>query len=152
MLYLLTRLAFERRYVILWCIWNDGNQVAHGGSSKPVVFQISFVDVFLAEYQTLQTSVPLQSTSRSPSETLWSLPPFNQYKLNTDATVIEGDRRHIGVGAVIRNHAGQVVAAMSKKIPGRFSVEAAELLAVCEGLLLAGQAGIPISLSFYPQK
>ncbi|PON41235.1 hypothetical protein TorRG33x02_338570 [Trema orientale] len=39
-----------------------------------------------------------------------------------------------------------VVAAISKKIPGRFSVKAVELLAVREGLLLAGQAGIPIFL------
>ncbi|PON73098.1 hypothetical protein PanWU01x14_059390, partial [Parasponia andersonii] len=55
MFHLLTRSAFERCSVILRYIWNDRNQVGHGGSSKLAVLQISFVNVFLAEYQTPRT-------------------------------------------------------------------------------------------------
>ncbi|KAL5770295.1 hypothetical protein ACOSP7_014449 [Xanthoceras sorbifolium] len=67
---------------------------------------------------------------------IWSYPPTGENKLNSDASVRPGSG-FIGVGAIIRNDTGSVIATLSKPIYDDFSMEACELLALREGLLLA---------------
>ncbi|KAL5837440.1 hypothetical protein ACOSQ3_014609 [Xanthoceras sorbifolium] len=61
---------------------------------------------------------------------------LGENKLNSDASIRPGSG-FIGVGAIIRNDTGSVIAALSKPISNDFSMEACELLALREGLLLA---------------
>ncbi|KAL5767866.1 hypothetical protein ACOSQ2_014649 [Xanthoceras sorbifolium] len=65
-----------------------------------------------------------------------SMVMLGENKLNSDASVRPGSG-FIGVGAIIRNDTGSVIAALSKPISDDFSMEACELLALREGLLLA---------------
>ncbi|KAK0603208.1 hypothetical protein LWI29_002494 [Acer saccharum] len=54
------------------------------------------------------------------------------------------EKEFIGIGAVIRDSSGRVVAAISKPMQGKFSVELGELLAFREGLLLAKRNNLAI--------
>ncbi|PON69123.1 Ribonuclease H-like domain containing protein [Parasponia andersonii] len=65
--------------------------------------------------------------------------------MNSDAFVRKGTD-FIGVGVVFRDHIGTVLAACSKRIPGCFSVDIAELLAIRGGLLLAKDCGMKVSI------
>ncbi|KAK1549426.1 hypothetical protein Q3G72_001947 [Acer saccharum] len=58
---------------------------------------------------------------------------------------VKKGRPFCGVGAVIRDDKGWVVAALSKSLPGSFSPEVGELLALREGLLLAQRLKLKIS-------
>ncbi|KAK2661542.1 hypothetical protein Ddye_000116 [Dipteronia dyeriana] len=70
-------------------------------------------------------------------------PPFGCLKHNSDAAV-KDNLSFCGVGVFIRNHEGKELAAISKKILGRFTPEIGEFLALREGLLLAKHLNIKV--------
>ncbi|PON93724.1 hypothetical protein TorRG33x02_104270 [Trema orientale] len=104
------------------------NQVAHGGTLKQADLMISFAESLIMEFNNSRDHSLSPQLSTLPLETCWSVPPNNQLKLKTDAAVKVGDG-FIRIGAVIRDHNGQVLVALSKRISGGMSVEAAELMA-----------------------
>ncbi|PON97455.1 hypothetical protein TorRG33x02_066570 [Trema orientale] len=55
------------------------------------------------------------------------------FKLNTDV-VVRSSERFVGIGEVICDHLECVVACWALKLPGFFSPEIGELLAIREGL------------------
>ena len=66
---------------------------------------------------------------RTPrARTRWNSPPLGQYKTNFDGVMFE-ETNKAGIGVVIRNSAGEVMASLSKKISFPSSVEAIEVLA-----------------------
>ncbi|PON45713.1 Ribonuclease H-like domain containing protein [Parasponia andersonii] len=60
----------------------------------------------------------------------------------TESYSTEG--RFTGLGVVFRDHTGSVIAALSKKPEGCFSVEVAELLVICKGLQFAARSGLHV--------
>ncbi|KAK3230700.1 hypothetical protein Dsin_002581 [Dipteronia sinensis] len=87
---------------------------------------------FQNTYKALSTTFPLPV--QVPQG--WKAPPLGCLKLNSDSSVRQG-RNFIGIRAAIRDDTCMVVATVSKPLPGNFSVELGELLALREGLLLA---------------
>ncbi|XP_075645579.1 uncharacterized protein LOC142616661 [Castanea sativa] len=72
----------------------------------------------------------------SSCEISWKKPPAGMFKINSDwATVDDGRRSSIGV--IIRDYRGVTVAALCRVLPGRFTVEETEALAIEAGILLA---------------
>ncbi|KAK1367590.1 hypothetical protein POM88_033682 [Heracleum sosnowskyi] len=69
------------------------------------------------------------------SATSWSPPPAGCMKINTDAHVRDG--LYVGLGVVIRNSAGQVVAVAGKKLGVRWGADCAEAAATLYGLEIA---------------
>ncbi|KAL5831633.1 hypothetical protein ACOSQ4_016987 [Xanthoceras sorbifolium] len=59
----------------------------------------------------------------------WCVPPFNIYKINTDAAV-DVEKNRVGLGCIIRNSYGEVMAAAACPMAGDFSPLIAEGLAV----------------------
>ena len=53
----------------------------------------------------------------------------------------------IGLGAVIRNHNGEIIAAISKPWQGSFCAEVGEYLALREGLILAKKFNLTVKLA-----
>ncbi|KAL5842736.1 hypothetical protein ACOSQ3_013339 [Xanthoceras sorbifolium] len=75
----------------------------------------------------------------------WQLPPSFAVKINTDAAI--SSVGGIGLGIVIRNHAGVVLAAAAQRVRQPFSVQVAEATGILQGLLLAKFLGLlPASL------
>jgi hypothetical protein len=64
------------------------------------------LDLFRKVHAPVMPTVPREG----PSQTIWIPPPVNSFKVNWDASI---DRRGniMGVGIVVRNHAGRVLAA-----------------------------------------
>ncbi|KAL5782592.1 hypothetical protein ACOSP7_007621 [Xanthoceras sorbifolium] len=73
-------------------------------------------------------------------------PPVGVLKINTDMAVRANDLS-IGVGVVIRDCEGLLVAALAKRLVGRFSPEVGEFLALREGLLFAKSRGLVVRLA-----
>ena len=65
------------------------------------------------------------------------------YKLNVDASIPKSSN-FVGVGAVIRNSSGLVMAALAQNLPGKFTVKEAEALALRYGLSWALDVFLPI--------
>ncbi|KAK4854714.1 hypothetical protein QYF36_000379 [Acer negundo] len=140
----LGREEFSFICVLIWCLWNSRNAALHRGKTRNVVDIIEGAGDILLEFQNTYKalSIPIMPNALNPSS--WLAPPVGCLKLNSDASVRCG-RKSIGVGAVIRDSSGRVVAAISKSLLGNFSVEMAELLALREGLILAKRFNLIIS-------
>ncbi|PON57943.1 hypothetical protein PanWU01x14_170330 [Parasponia andersonii] len=63
----------------------------------------------------------------------WVCPSPLRFNLNTNVAV-HSSERFVGVGGVICDHLGCVVACWALKLPGLFSPKIGELLAIREGL------------------
>ncbi|KAK0604832.1 hypothetical protein LWI29_019932 [Acer saccharum] len=129
--------------MLCWSIWNARNFALQSGQSRSVEGTINAAGDLLSEFQhTCQalsiSPKPLVAASRS-----WCAPPPGSLKLNSD-TAVKNGKGFIGVGAVIRDNSGKVVAAISKPVCGNFSAELGELIALQEGLLLAKRLSLSI--------
>uniref|UniRef100_A0A803NTN0 Reverse transcriptase domain-containing protein n=1 Tax=Cannabis sativa TaxID=3483 RepID=A0A803NTN0_CANSA len=82
--------------------------------------------------------------TRSQKEVPWSPPCVNGYKLNVDAATISEDKK-LGVGAVLRDHNGIVIAALSKMAQGSFRSDEMEAKALFHALNWASQSQLPIT-------
>ena len=67
----------------------------------------------------------------------WVPPVFSWYKVNVDAAVFS-QLGMIGVGVIIRDHLGSVVAALSKRLPFSWDPLEAEAKAMDEATILHG--------------
>ncbi|PON50354.1 Ribonuclease H-like domain containing protein [Trema orientale] len=73
---------------------------------------------------------------------------IGQFKLNTNVSIVTG-QNSVGLGVVIREHNGYVVAASSSSFPGCLSLLNAELIGVHEGLSFAKSLGCELSVLKY---
>ncbi|PON83892.1 Ribonuclease H-like domain containing protein [Trema orientale] len=64
-------------------------------------------------------------------------------KVNIDAAV-KRDSPHVGVGIIVRDNFGMIVAAVTRKITGFFSPFLAECIAVRDGLHFCVKLNLPI--------
>ena len=66
----------------------------------------------------------------------WQPPPVDKVKANFDGAVFEVDQEG-GIGVVLRNSAGRVLAALSERVMILVSVEILEMLATRRAALFA---------------
>ena len=72
----------------------------------------------------------------SASEIGWKKPLARVFKINTDGATVDDGRRS-SIGVVIRDSKGEVVAALCRVLPGCFSVDETEALAIEARIMLA---------------
>ncbi|KAK6164642.1 hypothetical protein DH2020_001506 [Rehmannia glutinosa] len=77
---------------------------------------------------------------KSKLRELWTPPPLGSIKINCDASIIKGTGT--GVGAVIRDHRGEVIKTIYKLMSTEYEVDIAEAIACREGLTLAKHLGL----------
>ena len=78
---------------------------------------------------------------RDPERVIWKPPPWPRHKVNFDGAVFREDNS-VGVGVVIRDERGLLVAAMTDKVPLPYSASAVEVLAAIKALRFAGDIGL----------
>ena len=93
----------------------------------------------LTKYRQAQMQLTVIRTDQQCNET-WKPPPATAYKLNFDAAIF-ADLDRIGVGAIIRNEQGQVMAAMIAAGPKANSSDEVKLLARRRSMEFAVDAG-----------
>uniref|UniRef100_A0A803QL18 RNase H type-1 domain-containing protein n=1 Tax=Cannabis sativa TaxID=3483 RepID=A0A803QL18_CANSA len=112
---------------------------------------------------------PRQLSPTIPDQVPWAPPPTGELKLNVDAT-LNACRNTIGVGAVIRDDKGQVVAALAKLVIENFTsyeIEAKVMFhsltwaldmqivishVETDALLVANAFEYPFNINFFIQK
>ena len=87
----------------------------------------------LVEFQQRRPRLAGQSHS---SQNQWQPPPPNAVKVNFDGDVF-GDSHGVGVGFVIRNDHGEMMALLSEKIVMPSSMEVLEMLATTRADIFA---------------
>ncbi|XP_060961850.1 uncharacterized protein LOC133032047 [Cannabis sativa] len=153
-----SKAEMEQIFCSLWTIWTERNRIVHGHKARPAKDLASYALTGPAATCTYQqplqssASAPLAPTSYQqpqpqvvPVAQQWRPPEANGYKLNVDAA-IDVHQKVIGIGAIIRDSNGNVVAAFSKQQPGNFSSHEMEAIALFQSLNWVIQQQLPISL------
>ncbi|XP_075633713.1 uncharacterized protein LOC142606215 [Castanea sativa] len=95
-----------------WTVWNQRNSMVHGRQMKHPCWLNKRAADYMEEYRIAQEQLVVLNTISSGHH--WQPPPQNMYKLNFDAAVFM-EQQCSGVGAIIRNAQGEVMAGMSAK-------------------------------------
>ncbi|KAM6601123.1 hypothetical protein CsatA_020732 [Cannabis sativa] len=163
---------FELLVCTMWAIWHNRNKVTHGGVSRPshaiASFAVTHLERFInsktKQHQgsaSIVTSATVSTSSNTPGiapvdapvnglqqnnprHSSWLPPSPAGLKLNVDAAV-NHELKILGIGAVIRDHCGNVVAALSKPVQGCFRSDEMEAKALFHSLNWVMQ--MPLSLS-----
>nr|XP_023916422.1 uncharacterized protein LOC112028020 [Quercus suber] len=77
---------------------------------------------------------------KNPIQVLWTKPPQDWVKLNTDSSAL-GNPRKAGCGGLIRNHQGEWIRGFARGL-GNTSSFVAELWALRDGLTMAKELGV----------
>ncbi|KAM6571333.1 hypothetical protein CsatA_015413 [Cannabis sativa] len=136
---------FELFIVFCWNIWHERNAIYHGNAVRTPKAVAQYAPSYLAEFQaaranrpqiyaqsatTVKTPRPAKEFTHAPK---WTAPPQGRLKLNTDAA-IDKERNIVGIGAILRDSDGYVIAALSKPIQGNFKAEEMEALGLALSL------------------
>ncbi|XP_073124470.1 uncharacterized protein [Henckelia pumila] len=130
---------FEFFVLFTWAIWKEICKVRHGPNPKQHVIKVQWVHSFLEEYRRAKRScLPNPDRMQLSLESKWKKPPLRQLRLDVDADFNEQLGLY-SVGAVIRDHLGNICVAASRGIRNPGTVVAAELVVVHFGLMLVLQ-------------
>ena len=121
-----------------WLIWHQRNWIVHGGILQEPGTLNARAGSFLEEYKEAQSQLTIPiSVGLSQG---WQPPEGFMYKLNFDAAIFT-DISASGVGAIIRNASGQVMATLSSKGLVVTNSEKAKVLACRLAMEFALDAG-----------
>ena len=115
-------------------IWTRRNQIRVGDAFVPIDRISTLAVDNLQEFQRA-SSLPLRP-SPSVSSANWSPPPSGWLKVNFDGATFPS-KNLAGLGAIIRNDKGLVMAAFSQPISLPTSIETVEVLAARNAVCLA---------------
>nr|XP_023915286.1 uncharacterized protein LOC112026812 [Quercus suber] len=130
--------VFEFFLVLCWLLWHRRNRVVFGGLLQEPGALIGRARCLLAEFVEARTHLAIPESLAHSQR--WQPPVGSRYKLNFDVAVFS-DISASGVGVIIRNGDGQVMAALSARGPAVTDGDEAEVLACRRGLEFAMEAG-----------
>ena len=130
----------ERIIAICWGIWKNKNKVFHGGKGRVGRAVIRSSLRLLEEFQIVNED-PLATRVSAPEVVKWRPPRPDCYKVNVDGVVFS-KRKQVGIGVVIRDSGGVVVAALSKKMALPLGALETEAKALEEGIQFACDVGV----------
>ena len=114
---------------IAWCMWYNRNRTRHGPQRHSLNEIINKVAHFTCPQHT------------GPSNT-HSVPPSNPwFKINTDASIFK-NLSSVGIGTVIRDHAGTIIAALNQHLHLPLGPLEAEAKAMDVAVLFAWDVGV----------
>lgn len=131
----------ELFWVQCWIIWSQRNSLLHGGKIQNPTLLNKRARDYLDEFRGTQAQLAVSANSGSVQA--WRPPTGSVYKLNFDAAVFASTRTS-GVGVVIRNCLGEVMAGLSACGPAVASSEEVEALACRKAVEFAIDAGFKI--------
>ena len=129
----------EYFFAIAWAIWHNRNLLVHNEKGLSPLQVWDLARSVLEDFH--EANDVLCSTKQSSNDG-WISPPPGFFKVNVDGASPLDGKGISGVGAIVRNDEGKVVAALCKALPVCFPAEWAELFALEQGVLLAQQLAI----------
>ena len=121
----LSQRGLELFIMICWSIWNHHNKSRANDPVVPLNKLSAWAIQYLQEFQQQKKHAIMKMP---PKPAIWKPPDPSFVKTNFDGAVFE-DLDAIGIGVVVRNSDGKVMAALSEIIPKPASVAALETLA-----------------------
>ena len=110
-----------------------------GQPSRKVDEVVQRASELLHDFQDVQT--PIRRAVGRSEDLRWKPPDFGFYKINFDGAVF-GDQVSAGIGVVIRDWEGQIIAALSQKVRFPGFVDLVEALAACRAISFAKELSI----------
>ncbi|KAM6557292.1 hypothetical protein CsatB_004311 [Cannabis sativa] len=136
----------EQLLCTLWFLWNDRNNFIHGKPGlSPTQLWAKSVAYFCNFQQQSTSSKSIRDSTGAAAQPHWICPPLDKLKMNVDAAC-DISRNKIGVGIIIRNSSGQVVAAYSKPLTGRLKPQEMEAKALLMGINWAARCNLSVNL------
>ena len=123
---------------IAWVMWTNHNEVRHSGTKKTGEALVKWSTQYLAEYRSANS---LPEPIQRSQIVRWSPPPPARYKMNLDGAVFKA-QKFVGIGVLIRDEQGRVVAALSQKLNAPLGALEVEAKAVEVAILFARDVGI----------
>jgi len=130
----------EKFIIVCWGIWKDRNDLRMGGKGK-AGRTILRNAVHLVEEFWLANEEKTEYQAKPVSMVSWQPPSQGYYKVITDGTVFL-DRKQAGAGVIIRDSAGEVIVALSKRWECSLGAIEAEAKALEAGVNFAWEVGI----------
>ena len=121
-----------------WSVWFHRYKIRLSENARPLGQIMGFARDYVRDFRSLKSSTP---TVRVAAPKVWSPPVRNEWKINFDGTMF-CESEEAGVGVVVRNSFGVVVAALIEKIRKPPSVEVLELLAAKRAALFSDELGL----------
>ncbi|KAK2634784.1 hypothetical protein Ddye_029576 [Dipteronia dyeriana] len=131
---------FEFLCILWWRVWHRRSLVVHYHSLVLVLKVMEWAVSFLKEFRSASmVKVGNGKDGRDGDRVAnhpWQPPPACFFKINTDAAV-NGKGKGSGIGVVIRDCDGKVMASLCRNILANYEPQIAEALAILEGCRLA---------------
>ncbi|XP_030936422.1 uncharacterized protein LOC115961615 [Quercus lobata] len=124
--------------IMAWSVWFNHNKTQLGEARQLAHEFLRRARSLLQEYQ-LAHLWPTQF--KEATDGRWVPPTFPWYKVNVDAVVFS-HLSMIGVGVIIRDHVGSVIAALRKRLPLPLGPLEAEAKALDEDTIFAWDIGV----------
>lgn len=116
-----------------WCLWNNRNSIIFENKSRSVEEVVSFAVKYVSDYDQAQQSSHLPTAQvRLPR---WVVPREGVFKLNFDGSVTKA-QASAGVGIIIRDCHGAVIASMVERIPYMEDADCVEAMGAIKALQL----------------
>ncbi|KAL5779271.1 hypothetical protein ACOSQ2_010008 [Xanthoceras sorbifolium] len=123
--------------IVLWKVWNLRNCILHHQPCIIAADLVPWCRAFLADFATAHVVLP---AARVEKYLRWIPHIYGQLKLNTDAA-LNSSRCKTGLGAVLRNHMGEVLLSGMFSFDGVLKLDIAEAKALLFGVSMALDGG-----------
>ncbi|KAL0011189.1 hypothetical protein SO802_006297 [Lithocarpus litseifolius] len=127
---------------ITWTIWSRRNQLRTSNKPFPLSQVIPSAKHMLQEFTEVQPAASLQTSSPQRSRPKWEPPPPLLLKINLDGVVFK-ETEEAGLGVVVRDSHGKVIASLVKKIKLPSSSDEVEALAAVRAITFAMDLNLP---------
>ena len=98
--------------VTAWKLWTRRNKLCMGENSIPIGSVADFARAYNSDYQRM---FKLKPRNPRPHDIKWKPPDTDYFKVNFDGAMFD-DTNEAGIGVIIRNNHGEVMASLSEKI------------------------------------
>lgn len=122
----------------VWAIWNHRNQ---SWNSRPCCPINQLSQLAKTRYDEFVKLTPSRPSPQHHPRTLWQAPPPNLFKINYNGAVFQEFHKS-GIGVLIRDSHGLVIASMSQVIPQLFTAIEVEAAAAARALEFALELGV----------
>ncbi|KAL6130521.1 hypothetical protein ACLB2K_068900 [Fragaria x ananassa] len=123
---------FQKLLLIIWGLWRNRNNMLWSDKQQTAQEIICGTMSWYHEFTTI--NYPQQKPSKTSQRVKWFPPAVDHLKLNVDGAFMPNETEG-GVGGILRDNQGIVVAAFTKHISGINSANQAELEAIRAGLI-----------------
>ena len=136
--------------MIAWKLWCNRNEIYHRGEAKNGLEVARSATSYLQEFWSTTEShesttsdlvQPLSDKQEVLQHLVWVPPPSGLYKINVDDAIFP-TKKLAGIGVVIRDQQGKLLAALCRKIRAQMGVLEVQAKAYEAGVLLARHLGL----------